>query len=93
MKIKAFLATAAAAVMLAGCSSDVSDYPKVTVDSSSSENSSFVEKTELSYGTGLQENYITAKKEQDQKRQITRRRTTDKKKRKEKEKNKRIKKK
>ena len=42
MKIKAFLATAVAAVMLAGCSSDVSDYPKVTVDSSSGENSSFL---------------------------------------------------
>ena len=46
MKIKAFLATAAAAVMLAGCSSDVSDYPKVTVDSSSKEDSSLVKKTE-----------------------------------------------
>ena len=75
MKIKAFLATAAAAVMLAGCSSDVSDYPKVTVDSSSSENSSFVEKSELSYGTGLQEISITAKQDPDPNRQITRRRT------------------
>ena len=75
MKIKAFLATAAAAVMLAGCSSDVSDYPKVTVDSSSSENSSFVEKTELSYGTGLQEISITAKQDPDPNRKITRRKT------------------
>ena len=75
MKIKAFLATAAAAVMLAGCSSDVSDYPKVTVDSSSSENSSYVEKTELSYGTGLQEISITAKQDPDPNRQITRRKT------------------
>ena len=75
MKIKAFLAAAASAVMLAGCSSDVSDYPKVTVDSSSKEDSSFVKKTELSYGTGLQEISITAKQDPDPNRQITRRRT------------------
>ena len=71
MKIKAFLAAAAAAVMLAGCSSDVSDYPKVTVDSSSKEDSSFVKKTELSYGTGLQEISITAKQDPDPKDRLS----------------------
>lgn len=61
MKIKAILAAAVSAVLLAGCSSGAKELPSSTADSDIS--SSVVEKTELSFGTGLEEISITAKED------------------------------
>lgn len=52
MKIKAILSAAVSAVLLAGCSSGAKELPSSTADSDIS--SSVVEKTELSFGTGLE---------------------------------------
>lgn len=51
------------------------EQPGITYNSSDSVTSSVVEKTELSYGTGLEEITITAKEDPDPNKQIARRRT------------------
>lgn len=58
-----------------GCSSSANEQTGITHNSSDSVSSSVVEKTELSYGTVLEEISITAKEDPDPNRQIARRRT------------------
>lgn len=75
MKIKAIFAAAVSAVLLAGCSAGANEQPGITYNSSDSVTSSVVEKTELSYGTGMEEITITAKEDPNPNKQIARRRT------------------